>query len=513
MSSYDERRAWIFSHISVRDTKRRVLQQTSDRNRTCSRFYCLPDQDGEDHFVCLTFFLRTLGYTSPKIIKHMLSKCNPQSITTPHDQRGRHAPANKLSEASNNLIEQHILSYHPAVSHYRREHAPRRRYLPPELSIKGMYDDFNMKHPDLCSIETYRRKISAMNISFVKLGEEECETCVEFKQHQSNHTHVDMEDCALCKEHSKHLERARIARDKYREDKEREPEEDEVIISSDMQKVIMLPRMPGIKNCCFTKRVVCFNQTFAPLGGRKKSGNVPVAVLWDESICGRNAEDVASAYVKFIRHANFRDKAKFLIYADNCTAQNKNWIIFTAMVNEVNLPTGPDQIIFRFFEKGHTFMSADSFHHQIEKGMRAAKSVYDRDDFTNIVSASGIPVNMIANDFINYENGVSQGAYTNKPVLAKVHEVKFVKGSTKLYWKNSIDDEEYEEGDFLKKKVVGRIEKDGDTFSCKTEPRGVNDKKKNDLIANLCRFMPLNRQKFWIDLPTSQTSSDLLDSD
>ena len=37
--------------------------------------------------------------------------------------------------------------------------------------------------------------------------------------------------------------------------------------SVDMQKVVMLPRLPGVKCAVFTKRIVVFNETFAALGG------------------------------------------------------------------------------------------------------------------------------------------------------------------------------------------------------------------------------------------------------
>ena len=50
---------------------------------------------------------------------------------------------------------------------------------------------------------------------------------------------------------------------------------------------------------------------------------------------------------------------RFTFYMDNCTVQNKNWVIFTAMTAEVNCDReGPDEIIFKYLEKGHTFMSA-----------------------------------------------------------------------------------------------------------------------------------------------------------
>ena len=37
-----------------------------------------------------------------------------------------------------------------------------------------------------------------------------------------------------------------------------------------MQKVIMLPRLAGLKQAIFCKRLISFNETFAPVGGKAK---------------------------------------------------------------------------------------------------------------------------------------------------------------------------------------------------------------------------------------------------
>ena len=92
--------------------------------------------------------------------------------------------------------------------------------------------------------------------------------------------------------------------------------------------------------------------------------------------------------------------------------------------------------------------------------------------------------------------------------------MRFVHGSTKLQWKESMEDADYKGGDFLKKKVAARILKEGETFPAKDRARGLEEKKKKDtIITSLCRFMPLNRHHFWKNLAKSQTSTDLLDSD
>lgn len=94
---------------------------------------------------------------------------------------GRHPSRSKIQRT---VIEEHILSYRPSISHYRREHAPNRLYLPSDISAVAMYRDFKEKHQDFkCSSDIYRRVINEMKISFTRLGHEECEECTSFKNH------------------------------------------------------------------------------------------------------------------------------------------------------------------------------------------------------------------------------------------------------------------------------------------------------------------------------------------
>ena len=77
-----------------------------------------------------------------------------------------------------------IKSFNPSVSHYRRGHAPNRLYLSPQLRIKFLLDDFKESYPEIkVSYDRYKKEVSRMNISFVKLGEEECEDCIMYENH------------------------------------------------------------------------------------------------------------------------------------------------------------------------------------------------------------------------------------------------------------------------------------------------------------------------------------------
>ena len=57
-----------------------------------------------------------------------------------------------------------------------------------------------------------------------------------------------------------------------------------------------------------------------------------------------------------------------------------------------------ESITIKYFEKGHTFMRADSFHHQTEKEMRLKKNVYS-DDFEKIIESKDCKLPMTKGDF------------------------------------------------------------------------------------------------------------------
>ena len=171
-----------------------------------------------------------------------------------------------------------------------------------------------------------------MNISFVKLGEEECERCDLHERHLETHKPEEVpndekennkrtcENCESCGDFISHIKTVSQARESYRRDKDRELNDDELIASVDMERVMMLPRIPGLKVVVFCKRIVLFNEKFAPVGGSKK-GRKATGVLWREGVKGRSASDVASTYIRFI--CSNRDFKHFILWVDNCSGQKK----------------------------------------------------------------------------------------------------------------------------------------------------------------------------------------------
>ena len=139
----------------------------------------------------------------------------------------------------------------------------------------------------------------------------------------------------------------------------------------------MLPRLLGIKSVAFTLRVIAFNETFAPLGNKSFiSGKEmkPYAVTWHEVLGGRSASEICSVYKLFLCH--HRDIANFVFWADNCSSRNKCWYLYTLLASMVNDKCSMLQsVAIKYFEKGHTFILADSYHHLVEKAMKEMKNI------------------------------------------------------------------------------------------------------------------------------------------
>lgn len=151
------------------------------------------------------------------------------------------------------MINEHIQSFNPCILHYRRKHAPNRRYLLSNISISSMHEDFLSKHPDLkVSYEAYRVKVRAKNISFAKLGNKECEMCDEAKLHE--HTKGNFqEDCEICVNWKRHIEHADNSRKLYRQQAQSRFTDSSVCVTVDLQKIIMLPRIESSKRLYLSK--------------------------------------------------------------------------------------------------------------------------------------------------------------------------------------------------------------------------------------------------------------------
>ena len=143
-----------------------------------------------------------------------------------------------------------------------------------------------------------------------------------------------------------------------------------------------------------------------------------------------------------------RGQQSITAWLDNCGSQGKNWIIYTALVSF--MCSGLAELCtLRYFEKGHTFMSADSYHHSVEKAMKQKKNMHDFSDFIECLNLDGQAVILSHNDLFSDPKGLTKGRHTcNCPVIDQLKEVQFYKNFKTFQWKYDFKDE-YETCEFL----------------------------------------------------------------
>lgn len=500
-----ERKAYMLHHTSAKSVKQRTVTrfESEEYRKKVSYSYSLKDVLGTKYGVCKTFFLTTLGYKSSndKTLHTALANSN-DTVAPPVDKRLGATPHNKIESTP---INEHIMSFEPSISHYRREHAPNRLYLPSDLTISAMHKDFLEKNPSCkVSYDKYREVVAELNISFVKLGHEECEDCEEFRLHDDTHTKENLkEDCLGCTKWKSHNKRAYMSREQYKLDSELN-ETDTVVYSADLQKVIMLPRIDMFKTAIFTHRIVVYNESFVPTGQVRKDLSV-FPVLWYEGLFGRSKAEIISAYYQFfIFH---RDKKNIILWVDNCSSQNKNWTFFSFLIYIINSKDiNADKIVIKYFESGHTFMSADSFHHRVELSIKRMKNkIYDFADFSQAVSTAGKNVKlkeMNMQDFYDWDDYTTQYALSRikpRPYVSEMVEVEVKRGSFDITYKTGFDQNAITASiigkKILKSHVLPPPKK-------KTAPEGISRNKKENILKSFQNIIPQNRMSFWRELPT-----------
>jgi len=108
------------------------------------------------------------------------------------------------------LVTNHIESFNPTISHYRREHSPNVRYLPSDVTITFMHQDFLEKYTEpefFISYPYYRDQVKRKNISFTRLGHEECEVCESLKIHEHSKDRL-IPDCVVYATYLTHIKKS-----------------------------------------------------------------------------------------------------------------------------------------------------------------------------------------------------------------------------------------------------------------------------------------------------------------
>ena len=194
--TYKQRRTWLLKNIMEVDTKRRRKNnEEGNYRKTCTRNYYFDKKR-----ICKVMFSNTLGYSNDKFISCALRANIAESIRGKHDHS-----YHSIQEEDDLFMQQHIESFEPGIAHYRRAHAPHCLYLDPSLTITDLYDDYKKTcekdSRKTLSLSSYQRKLKKLNISFAKLGHEQCEPCLKHEEHDCV-WYSEKNSCQCCKKNS-----------------------------------------------------------------------------------------------------------------------------------------------------------------------------------------------------------------------------------------------------------------------------------------------------------------------
>ncbi|KAK2713856.1 hypothetical protein QYM36_009669 [Artemia franciscana] len=126
------------------------------------------------------------------------------------------------------------------------------------------------------------------------------------------------------------MDMARKATHKYQEGAIANDSPEKKMYRVDLQKVTLIPELPGNKDSVFLSRLIVFIETFAKVypkdPGSLGSGN-SFCMLWNEALRGRGAESIVDSLLSVITATSERDINSFIFWMDHCSGQKKNWTL------------------------------------------------------------------------------------------------------------------------------------------------------------------------------------------
>ncbi|WAQ96145.1 LOW QUALITY PROTEIN: hypothetical protein MAR_028835 [Mya arenaria] len=223
------------------------------------------------------------------------------------DNRGHHSNrVNRNSELQKSKVRNHIRSFPNMDSHYCRKDSSK-RYLASDLNISKMYrlycedcskDATYNEHPVKHCM--YSKKFnSEFNLSFHVPSKDRCDLCSAFNDMNDEEKENNHETYRL---HIANKEHARRQKESTKKRVEDGNEDDLVGACFDLEQVLITPK--GFESELFYKRRLgTYNFTIYQYGNRQG-----YCYLWNETISGRGANEVASCLYNFIQKRQVKGK-------------------------------------------------------------------------------------------------------------------------------------------------------------------------------------------------------------
>lgn len=178
-------------------------------------------------------------------------------------------------------------------------------------------------------------------------------------------------------------------------------DESYVTATFDLQSVLAVP-CSNVSTLYYTRKLAVYNLTVY----EKKKEATGICNVWEEINGRRGSCDVGTCIYNYLTKLPVNIK-HVTLYSDNCTGQNHNQYVLTALYQALSDSQSLETVEHKFLTTGHTEMEVDSMHSTIEYAKRHVK-IHIPDDWHNIfrMARRNNPYHVIAlqhADFIDFK--------------------------------------------------------------------------------------------------------------
>lgn len=519
LQSYDSRLNYVTSRMEVTPVKRkrsRLPEEESHSKSTTNKYYF--DVFGKRMQVCKSTFLGTLGETDG-FIRNAASKKNiTVSGVPPKDARGRHPPKHKLPASVEDAVRKYILSYPSYISHYKRNDVGDVRFLPSDLSVTKLHEEYcGQEGANKVCFSTFEKIFKTCGRKFKQPSTDTCSKCDEYKVQLQYLTGEEREE--ILKIRDVHHERAEVLYQMKRDAKEQAGNDpSKRVLMFDLEQCLETPYLKCGK-VFYLRQLYTFNLTVLDT-----TTNVTHCYMWHEGEGERGANQIGSCLLNHILNEIPGGVTDAKFFSDSTSGQNRNSHIaamfLTALEEHCSLKT----ITHICLEVGHTRLEVDCKHAAIE-GLKNSQKIEVPSDWYTAISK--LNENAENPKFVVHE--MKQGFYNFAQLLKgplvlrsvcntgakfywmKTHYFQYRKNNRKIFFKEDVigPNSPFLSVDFRRNR---KNNSDGSLAEyleyCYKGPLPISEEKKGDLLKLLPFIKPLNRQ-FFQNLITSSGADDV----
>lgn len=382
LGQYDRRVAFIASKIEIqrKALEKRKQSDKKAKNREFTYLYHF-NVNGIEVPVCKGCFLKTLNET-PKFIEIVMKKkVKSVSGTTGTDERGKHAPSNKIEEERLQKVNDHINLFPAYTSHYTRKHTSK-KYLGSDLNLTIMYNLYSEQEQNPVSKPIYTKQFHKTGLKFKRPALDTCTTCDTLNSSIKN-ANADERSIleTQLREHQEAADRAYASKKFDIQLSKSQP--NLLVFTFDLQQVLPTPRLTS-GNVFYKRQLNTYNLTIHNCTDGSSNH-----FMWHEAIGKRGSVEIASCLYKFLQSVPSQI-SHVIFYSDTCGGQNKNSTVISmftyAMQNHPSLGT----LEHKFLIPGHTHMECDADHAAIErKAKKSNMKIQHPRDWYQLVRMSG----------------------------------------------------------------------------------------------------------------------------